>query len=90
MILKSLKSAERFISNQQDLGSTVKWDGWDIVFFHPNDYAAMTVESRVGRAVFNRDTGRWGFETRVSPNTEGQWEVDHRNVRHSRRPRNRR
>jgi hypothetical protein len=84
MILKSLGSAEKFVKAQQSLGNTLRWEGWDIVIFWPQKYAAQSVEG-----VYDRATQQWGFTRRVPVSADGTWEVPDRNVRHSRRPRNR-
>ena len=73
LTLKSLEKAERFVRTQQEKGSDVRWDGWTMVFFQPNDGAYF---SRNGAYRH----GTWGFENRVAVNTKGEWEVDRRDV----------
>lgn len=73
LTLKSLDKAERFVTRQQNLGSDVRWEGWDIVFFSPNEGGFY---SRNG-AYRN---GTWGFENRATVNTKGEYEVDRRDV----------
>lgn len=73
LTLKSLDKAERFVAKQQELGSDVRWDGWEIVFFEPVEHA---VYSRNG-AYRN---GSWGFENRATVNTDGEWEIDRRDI----------
>ena len=73
LTLKSLDKAERFVKRQKDKGNDVRWEGWDIVFWSPNDQAFY---SRNG-AYRN---GAWGFENRAAVNTKGEWEVDRRDV----------
>jgi hypothetical protein len=73
LTLKSPDKAEQFVRRQTEKGNDVRWDGWDIVFFAPNDSAFY---SRNG-AYRN---GTWGFENRATVNTKGEWEVDRRDV----------
>jgi hypothetical protein len=73
LTLKTLDKAERFVTRQKDNGNDVRWAGWDLVFFAPNDQAFY---SRNG--AFRN--GSWGYENRVTVNTKGEWEVDRRDV----------
>lgn len=71
--LTTLEAAESFVEQQSNLGKDIRWDGWDIVSFVPNE-----------RAVFS-PTGafrnnRWGYENRSIVSGEGVWHIDERNV----------
>lgn len=83
LTLKTLPEAERFVTRQQKLGNTVRWDGWDLVFFRE---APQAVYSTDPSAVIRN--GSYGFDNRVPVSESGTWEVDHRNVRRAKRPRN--
>ena len=80
LTLNGIKRAEKFVAKQQGLGNDVRWDGWDIVFFRE---APQAVYSKEG--VFRN--GTYGFDNRVTVNSQGTWEVDYRNVRRSKRNR---
>jgi hypothetical protein len=62
----NLASAEVFVSNTKN----VRWEGWDILTFIPKPYAYMSKNG-----VYDRDSGRWGIETRVSPDSKGNYKV---------------
>lgn len=80
MLTLGIRKVEKFVKEQQELGSDVRWDGWDMVFFRPSE-----------KAVFSNDgafrNGVWGFDNRVAVNSKGVWEVDFRNVRRVKRVR---
>lgn len=88
LTLKGLKQAEKFVARQQDAGNDVRWDGWDMVFFRGSpDQADKTAHARFSPdGAFRK--GVWGFENRVSVDSDGVWEVDYRNVRRVKRTRN--
>ena len=88
LTLKGLKQAEKFVARQREAGNDVRWDGWDMVFFRGNpDQPEKTAHARFSAdGVFRK--GIWGFENRVSVNSDGVWEVDYRNVRRVKRTRN--
>lgn len=81
LTLNTPAEAEKFVRRQQRLGNDVRWDNYDIVFFRP---ASQGVYSKDG--AFRN--GEWGFENRTPVTDGGTWEVDYRNVRRSKRPRN--
>lgn len=81
LTIKTPAEAERFVRRQQRLGNDVRWDNYDMVFFRE---APQGVYSKSG--AFRN--GKWGFENRVPVSEKGTWEVDYRNVRRSKRPRN--
>ena len=81
LALAGLRRAERFVTDQQEAGNDVRWDGWTMVFHKPHPQAATKVEGRFH--------GSWGFETRVAPDSDGVWRVDYRNVRRIPRTRSR-
>lgn len=64
--LNSLAEAEEFVSRSR----TSSWRGWDIVTHIPNDRAYMHK-----RGIYDRKTGRWGFEYVYPVNSNGQWDV---------------
>lgn len=80
LTLKNPAEAEKFVRRQQRLGNDVRWENYDIVFHRP---APQGVYSKDGAY---RD-GQWGFENRVPVSEKGTWEVDYRNVRRAKRPR---
>lgn len=71
MIVLNHYKVDNFVAKQQRKGINVRWDGWDMVFFKPDRGALRSAKGR-------RRGDEWGFETRVSPNTNGVWLVrDH-------------
>ena len=64
--LNSLSAAEAFVNRSRNSF----WRGWDIVTHIPNDRAYMHK-----RGVYNRTTGRWGFEYVYPVTSEGKWNV---------------
>jgi len=80
MLTIGIRKSEKFVRQQQTLGNDLRWDGWDMVFFRPDE-----------RGVYSKDgayrNGQWGFENRVTVNENGIWEIDYRNVRRTRRAR---
>lgn len=82
MRLEGLWTADKFVAVQKSRGNDVRWDGWDIVFFRPDPRAVYSAADGAFR------NGQYGFENRVPVSNDGAWEVDSRNVRSARRPRN--
>lgn len=70
MINLTLNNAEGFVRKHARRGVSVKWDGWAMVFFKADRRAYKSPDGR-----FDRATGEWGFETRVVPNSKGNWMV---------------
>lgn len=66
LTLTSLNAAERFVQRSR----VASWNGWDIVVHVPNDRAYMNK-----RGVYNRRTGRWGFEYTYPVDSNGHWTV---------------
>ena len=62
------EQAHAFVQQGGNSKRSIRWDGWDIVFFMPSD-KAITSEKGV------RYQGRWGFETRICILNNGTWEV---------------
>ncbi len=66
----------------------IRWEGWDLVIHTPTPWGftapagafrkERTVERRGKRTVL---PARWGMEIRVSPDKNGIWKVNHKNVR---------
>lgn len=73
LTLKSIDKAESFVAKQQAAGNNVRWEGWDLVFFTPDDQAYY---SRNGAF---RD-GSWGFLNRSAVTTKGEWKIDRRDT----------
>jgi hypothetical protein len=76
--INTLEEAERFVTRQQGLGNSVRWDGWDMVFFREAPEAVYSLNGVI------RD-GRYGFDNRSNVQNDGTWSVDYRNVRRARR-----
>lgn len=77
----SYAEADKFVANQQKLGSSVRWDGWALVFFIPAERAIYTKQGV-------RYNGKWGFQERVEVDALGNWSIPKRYVRTARRTRN--
>lgn len=83
MINLDFSKAHKLVKEQKALGNDVWWDGWDMHFFRPADHALHSKDGAFRNGV-------WGFDNRVEVNSEGTWNVDPRNIKRVRRPRNRR
>lgn len=70
------KAAHRFVREQRKIGSEVRWDGWDMVFWKSTRYGFSNVNGS-----FDKKKGRWGIESRVTVSDDGLWRVPNRNVR---------
>lgn len=44
------------------------WDGWTLVIHRPNKFAANRIDGKF----YN---GKWGFEERYEPDSNGNWSV---------------
>lgn len=83
LVLRNLRSAERFVTEQAAAGNDVRWVGFDkIVFFRPSEKG---LTSRQG--AFRN--GQWGFDNVAEVTAEGTWEIDYRNVKKVRSNNNR-
>lgn len=71
------KSAHRFVREQRSLGNSVRWDGWDMVFWKPTRHGFTSVNGS-----FYKD--RWGVESRISVDSNGVWKVPNKNVKSTR------
>lgn len=71
------KKIEKWVKNQVELGNDVRWDGWELVFFFTPPHA--TAQNDVS-LVRKQDT--WGYETRVSVDTDGKWRIPARSVKY--------
>lgn len=60
--------SESFVNKQKAKGVDVHWDGWDMVFWKP--FPGAFYEKN---GAFRN--GRWGIQTRVSPDARGLWKV---------------
>lgn len=78
MLLSSLTNAEQFVAEQQALGNDVRWDGWDIVFYREADHGIWSPDGAFRN-------GTWGFDNRYAVNGNGEWEIDAKDVRRSKR-----
>lgn len=74
LTINSLPEAEKFVARQQRLGSDVRWDGWDMVFFRETPDGARNPNGVIRN-------GRYGFDNRSVVTEAGTWEIDFRNVR---------
>lgn len=74
MIALTIEKVDGFVAKLQRKGTEVRWDGWDMVFFKADRRASRSPKGR-------RVNGVWGFETRVSANTEGNWLINYRLTR---------
>jgi hypothetical protein len=82
LTLNDLTEAERFVARQQRLENDVWWEGFDkIVFFRASDKGRSSKHGAFYK-------GQWGFRNVSAVTPEGTWEIDHRNVRRSKRTRN--
>lgn len=69
MIALAFDKVDQFVAKQQRKGIAVRWEGWDMKFFKPDNRAKRNPTGvRIGDA--------WGFETIVSPNKQGKWLVN--------------
>lgn len=62
----NLASAEEFVKRTKN----ARWEAWDIIVFERQPRAFMSTEGR-----YDRRTGRWGVEQRISPDSNGNWTV---------------
>lgn len=79
LTINSLAEAERFVTRQQRLGSDIRWDGWDMIFFREAPQAVYSTDG-----VYRN--GTYGFDNRSEIQQDGTWSVDYRNVRRSKHP----
>ena len=68
------KEAHAFVREQRKMGSDLRWDGWDMVFWEPTQYGFED-----SKGAFRK--GRWGVETRISVSNDGTWSFPNRKVR---------
>lgn len=78
LTIKNITEAEKFVRRQQRLGSDVRWDNYDMVFFRASDKGRTSKDGAFRN-------GQWGFDNRSPVTDEGTWEVDYRNVKRARR-----
>lgn len=74
MIALTIDKADGFVAKLQRKGIKVRWDGWNMVFFKADNRAQRSPKGR-------RLGNEWGFETIVSPNSDGKWLVNYRLAR---------
>lgn len=74
MIALTIDKVDGFVAKLQRKGIKVRWDGWNMVFFKPDRRALSSARGR-------RLGSEWGFETVVSPNSDGKWLVNYRLAR---------
>lgn len=79
------KAAHRFVRDQRKMGSDVRWDGWDMVFWKPTRHGFATGRKTNGSVstVGAFKNGRWGVEARITVSDDGMWKVPARNVKKS-------
>lgn len=80
MLIKSVKQAEKFVTQQKQLGNDVRWDNYDIVFWRESEKGVTSKDGAFRN-------GKWGFENRFAVNEKGEWNIDGRNVRRGKRSR---
>lgn len=78
MIALAYDDVDGFVTKQQHKGIDVRWDGWAMVFFQTHKAARRSANGHIRNGVY-------GFETRVSPNNQGNWIVDSKLVRRNAR-----
>jgi len=69
-------AAHKFVREQRKMGSNVRWDGWDIVFWKPTRHGWTNKNGS-----FDRKKERWGVESRVIVGNDGTWKVPNKNVK---------
>lgn len=78
MLTLGIRKIEAFVKSQQELGNNVRWNGYTLEFFRPEE-----------KAIYSKDgafrDGRWGYLNKVNVNNKGLWEIDFRNVKRLRR-----
>lgn len=74
MIALTVDKVDGFVAKMQRKGIKVRWEGWDMVFFKADRRAMRNPEGR-------RNGDEWGFETRISPDSQGKWLVNYRLTR---------
>lgn len=70
-------AAHAFVDTQAKMGSDVRWEGWDMVFFKPTDWGFSNPAGAFRK-------GRWGMESRVTADSRGNWNIPAKYVRKSR------
>lgn len=80
MVIKSVKQAEKFVTQQKRMGNDVRWDNYDIVFWRESEKGVTSKDGAFRN-------GKWGFENRFAVNESGEWNIDGRNVRRGKRTR---
>lgn len=79
----SYEEADEFVRTQQRSGSTVRWDGWTMVFFNRTDHG-FTNPKGAFKKVFSKSKrrgGYWGMELRIAPDANGVWKVPAKHVK---------
>lgn len=74
MIALTIDKVDGFVAKLQRKGVDVLWDGWTMVFFKEDRRALRSPNGR-------RRGDRWGFETRIDPDSHGKWLVNYRLAR---------
>jgi hypothetical protein len=70
MIALTYDKVDQFVAKLQRKGADVRFVGWDMVFFKSDERAQNHPAGR-------RRGDAWGFETVVSPNSQGKWLVNY-------------
>lgn len=74
MLVLNHSEAHKFVREQRRAGNDVRWDGWEMVFWVPNQHGFTNP-----KGAFRR--GRWGMQHRIAVGTDGTWRVPNRYVR---------
>lgn len=70
MIAVAFDKVDAYVAKLQRKGINVRWEGWDMVFFKPDRRALRSINGR-------RNGDEWGFETKISPNKNGEWLINY-------------
>lgn len=72
-----LSAAHKFVREQRRLGTDVRWENYDMVFWKPTHHGFTNKKGAYRN-------GRWGMESRVIVSEQGTWEVPSKNVKSAR------
>lgn len=78
MLINSVKQAEKLVATEKRLGTDVRWDNYDVVFFREAENGMYSKQGAFRN-------GKWGFENRFKLNDDGVWDIDIRNLRSRKR-----
>lgn len=64
------KNVDKIVERQQSRGIDVRWQGWDLIYFTPDNRALY---SKDGHRRVIKGKSVWGYETKLIPNEHGNW-----------------